>query len=132
MSACDLSPYVLPTIDFVAGETQELAFHVYFHANGKALSLEGCEANFAVVNYMNAHSVPVISKAMSVDYGVDKDVDNVLTVKLLPGDTIDLSGKYIYQISIRNQKGDVEIPKQGVMIIHRNIDKKYLAGLTGN
>ena len=28
---CDYSPYTLPTIDFVAGETQDFAFYTYFY-----------------------------------------------------------------------------------------------------
>lgn len=28
--SCTYNPYTLPTIDFVGGETQDLAFNVYF------------------------------------------------------------------------------------------------------
>lgn len=49
--------------------------------------------------------------------------DNVLTVTLSPTETVDLSGKYIYQIIIRDIDGDVEIPKQGILYITNNINK---------
>ena len=52
--------------------------------------------------------------------------DNVLRVTLTPSETVDLFGKYIYQISIRDIGGDVEIPKQGVLYITNNINKGFI------
>ena len=191
---CDYSPYTLPTIDFVGGETQDLAFHVYFYKDKKPFSLTGCECNFSIVSFTNKMGTPIVSESMSVitgddsgayfsreeteaiesvnaaassDYTVslqtalklaktyygvtenaevtpagevllDKDIvdsflgsvsaqySNVLTVSLPPSKTVDLFGKYIYQIIIRDIEGDVEIPKQGILYITNNINKNFI------
>lgn len=191
---CFFEPYTLPTIDFVGGETQDLAFNVYFYKDKKPFSLTGCTCKFSVVSFTNKMGVPIIEKDMAaitgddsgsffstdeleaiealrdaaatgytvslqtalkiakVYYGVtagstitkddeillDKDIvdsfllsvssqyNNVLTVKLLPTDTVDLFGKYIYQIIIRDIDGDVEIPKQGILYVTNNINKNFI------
>ena len=38
---CDYSPYTLPTIDFVAGETQDFAFYTYFYKSHQPFALSG-------------------------------------------------------------------------------------------
>lgn len=126
MSSCTYDPYTLPAIDFVAGETQDFAFHVYFHDDDKPFSLSGCDANFSVVSFTNRVGKPILSKEMGVTAPSEGSVDNVLTVTLLPKETVNLSGKYIYQISIRDEDGEVEIPKQGVLYITNNINKAYI------
>lgn len=126
MPACDYSPYVLPTIDFVGGSTQDLLFNVLFCSNKRPFSLEGCVGNFAIVNFLNRTGAPIVSKTMSISIGAD-GMDNKLLVTLDPEDTVDLAGKYIYQITIKDADGDVEIPKQGIMYITNNINKSYIA-----
>lgn len=121
------NPYTLPTIDFVGGETQNLAFHVYFHNGKLPFSLYGCSGEFSIVSFGNKTGAPILIKDMSISISASEDaVDNILTVKLLPSETVSLFGKYIYQISIRDAKGNVEIPKQGVMYISNNIDKGFI------
>ena len=50
---CVYDPYTLPTIDFVGGETQDLAFHIYFYLGDKPFSLSGCESSFSLVSFTN-------------------------------------------------------------------------------
>lgn len=52
--------------------------------------------------------------------------DNVLMVTLEPAETVDLCGKYIYQVIIKDMNGDTEIPKQGVLYITNNINKSFV------
>lgn len=125
--SCTYNPYTLPTIDFVGGETQDLAFNVYFHELDKPFSLAGCTANFSIVNYTNKMGAPILTKEMGSTYGSTALVDNVLTVKLLPSETVNLYGKYIYQITIKDVEGNVEIPKQGILYITNNINKSFIA-----
>ena len=127
MSNCDYNPYVLPTIDFVAGETQDLVFNIYFHHGNKPYDLGSCTATFSVANYMNRSGSALISKAMTVRAGTSGK-DNVLAVTLKSSDTLNMAGKYIYQITLQDVDGDVEIPKQGILMITNNIDKKLLFG----
>ena len=126
MDGCSYCPYVLPTIDFVGGSTQDLLFHVYFHSVKNPFDLTGCSGRFALVNYLNKNGAPIFTKNMTVESGAD-DFDNILTVTLEPSDTADLAGKYIYQISLKDGDGDVEIPKQGIMYITKNIDQGFVS-----
>ena len=123
------NPYTLPTIDFVGGSTQDLAFRVYFYLNGNPFDLSSCTADFSVINYVNKKGTPLISKAMSIAEGDCKDgerVSNTLCVTLDPEDTVDLVGKFIYQITIRDISGDVEMPDHGILQITNNINKVYV------
>ncbi len=122
-------PYTLPFIDFVGGSTEELVFHCYFHVNKKPFDMFSCVANFSIVDYVNKRvAKPVVTKAMEIraDPDVDGDVCNVLSVILDPSDTINLSGKHIYQISIRDISGVIEIPRQGIINIINNINKPFV------
>lgn len=123
---CDYSPYTLPTIDFVGGETQDLLFNVYFYKNNQPFSLSGCTSNFSVVSFTNKTGVPILSKQMTSIFNDAGTFDNVLTVTLQPSETVDLCGKYIYQIIIKDINGDAEIPKQGILYITNNINKSFI------
>lgn len=118
--SCDHSPYTLPTIDLVGGETQKLLFHLYHYTGKRPFDTEGCSCDFSIVSNLNKTGEPIVSKQMESGSG------NVLQLKLLPEDTLKLSGKYIYQISIRDADGDMEIPKQGVLYITNNINKSFI------
>lgn len=119
--------YDLPELNFIGGASKVLIFHVYVNSGKrKPFGLNDCEANFAVVDFVNRNGEPVVSKQMTISMNDEGTDYNVLTVKLLPNDTVDLHGKYIYQISIRDIDGNVEDPKQGIINIHRNINKEFL------
>lgn len=121
------NPYTLPEISFIGGSTEEFVFHVY-DENKKVFDLTSCTANLAIINYVNKGGEPLISKDMSVvaDEGGDGEpVYNVLKVTLLPSETVDLCGKYIYQITIKDVEDNTE-PKQGIMYIGNNINKAYV------
>ena len=59
------------------------------------------------------------------DESASDAVYNVLKVTLLPSETVDLCGKYIYQITIKDVEDNTE-PKQGIMYIGNNINKGYV------
>lgn len=124
--SCLQNIYTLPTIEFVGGETQDLAFNLFFYKNKKPFSTTGVTANFAIVSFTNKVGVPILSKQMKGAFNEKGTVNNVLTVTLEPSETVDLSGKYIYQIQIRDIDGDVEIPKQGILYITNNINKGFI------
>lgn len=52
-------------------------------------------------------------------------ISNVLRVVLLPEETVDLVGKFIYQITIQDISGEIEIPDQGIIRIANNINKSF-------
>ncbi len=117
---------VLPEIEFVGGGAQEYLFHSYFSPNGRPFDLEGCTASFAVTSVLNRYGEPVISKAMTVVEGDGQT--NLLRVVLEPEDTVGLAGKYLYQITVRGEDGKTDPPAQGEMVIHNNIDKRFVMG----
>lgn len=122
------NPYTLPAMDFVGGSTQDLVFHCYFYVNKRPHDLTSCTANFSIINFVNKKGDPLVSKQMEIRSApdVDGDVNNVLSVTLEPADTVNLpAGKYIYQISIRDISGDVEIPNQGIIHLINNINKSF-------
>ncbi len=122
------NPYTLPPMDFVGGSTQDLVFHCYHYLNRKAQDLSTCVANFSIINFVNKNGEPLVSKQMDIgaDPGIDGEIRNVLRVTLTPADTVNLpAGKYIYQITIKDISGDVEIPNQGIIHIINNINKSF-------
>lgn len=122
MGAFDYNPYVLPVISFVGGSTQELVFHTFSYNDKEPFDLTSCTAFFSMINYVNKSGSPIVVKQMTAETSTG---NNVLKVTLEPSDTIDLVGKYIYQISIQDISGEIEIPGQGIMRIANNINKKF-------
>lgn len=118
--------YTLPEVDFVGGSTNEFLFRVYRDdKKTEAADLEGSTANFSLVNFINKNGTPIISKSMTL--AQDDDVC-ILSVTLTSEDTVNLSGKYVYQITIVDSAGRAIIPNQGVMYIHSNINRGLLTG----
>lgn len=124
MGACPFEHYALPTIDFVGGETQELRFHTYFpKSHGRVpFPLTHCTATFTVVDFLNKNGRPVIGPKEMTPQSDSNGSENILFVKLLPEDTKNLEGKFVYQIVITELgTGDTDIPRQGILLITRNI-----------
>ena len=117
--------YNLPEIAFVGGETQDLRFRL-FTKTGRSFDADGAMATFSVVYSVNRTGATVLSKQMTV-MNDEHGVKNVLAVELLPKETVGLFGKYIYQITIKDSGGDVEIPSQGILTITNNIDKAIIS-----
>lgn len=119
--------YILPEINFVAGQSEKILWNVY-DSNKEPFDGSDCIVNFAIVDYSNRTETPIISK----EFGFrvpddDSTVQNVILVQLSPSDTLELEGKYIYQLTIVNQTSEeVSIPYQGIMMIYKNINKPFL------
>lgn len=116
--------YNLPEDRFIGGQTCEYEWHLY-RESGQAYSAIGCEGKFALIDYSQKFGKPVLEKTLA--FAVNSDgIQNVVSVTLEPKDTKDLQGKYIYQISIKDCNGNVEIPGQGIFYISNNINKSYI------
>lgn len=92
----------------------------------KPFNLFGGTAKFSIVNFLNKNSTPLVSKDMEIDMNDEDTHYNVLRVSLEPEDTVDLFGKFVYQITIRDIDGNIDIPHQGIINIHNNIDKPFI------
>ena len=118
--------YTLPQITFVAGQSQTLRWRLLTQSK-YPFNANDCTGNFAVVDYSDKYSDPLISKPLSFVVDDNKnEVKNIATVELLPTDTLGFSGKYIYQIIIKDIKGKTEIPNQGILLISHNINESFL------
>lgn len=126
MDTCCSSPYELPTIAFVGGERKTISLHTYNYSGELPFDLTNCTCRFSMVHHLNQLGEPVLTKMMTVSGVSGETYDNVLTVELEPTDTVNLFGKYIYQVTIKDQDGGVEIPKKGVLLIDNNIDKSFI------
>ena len=119
--------YSLPEVMFVAGQSNTLRWRLFTEQN-VPFNADGCTGNFALFNYSDKYiDEPLVSKPLSFVIGDDvTGAKNVATVDLLPTDTLGLYGKYIYQITIKDIDGEVEIPNQGIFNIFHNINESFL------
>ena len=118
--------YNLQTLDFVAGETQSLFFHLLTNA-GSPFDANGCDVSFAIINYTNKTGVPIVVKGTKVLMGTE-GIPNIVNVELEPEDTVHLYSRYVYQLSIRDAYGETEIPGQGLINIAKNIHQAFITG----
>ena len=118
--------YSLPEIRFVGGSSETMEFNMYYdEEKTKPFNLYGGEANFSIVNFINKNSTPPVSKKMEIGMNNAETCYNVVRVSLEPADTVDLFGKFVYQITLRDIEGNVDIPHQGIINIYNNIDKSF-------
>jgi len=109
-------------LEFVGGTAVSINFPTFFGETGEPLDLTGYTANFSLVKDTNWRGTPVLSKAMTIVPNDNGDM-NSLYVELSSSDTIDLAGRYIYQIAVNGNSPDV--PHQGVVHIINNINKDF-------
>lgn len=83
-------------------------------------------AIISIINFVNKNGAPVVSKTMTVRMDESETFYNILFVSLQPDDTVDLFGKFVYQITIKDIDNNVDIPQQGVIYIHNNINKEFV------
>lgn len=118
--------YTLPEISFVSGQSNTLRWRL-FTITKRPFNADGCTGNFAVVDYSDQTGDPLITKSLTFEVGDNPDkIKNVAVVDLSPDDTLGLTGKYIYQITIRDIDGEAEIPNQGFLHIAHNINESFL------
>lgn len=116
--------YTLPQDSFVAGQTCKYAWRLY-RKSGSPFSANGCECKFALIDYSHKEDEPIFTKDVEFIVG-EEGVENVATVTIEPEDTLYLDGKYIYQLSIKDINGSIEIPNQGILYISNNIHKSFI------
>lgn len=112
--------YTLPEITFVGGKTQELNFNLK-ERDGSWYNANYCTVNFSACNYSNKVGEPLFS-IKPVLLSNDDNIKHILKIIIPAEKSIKLYGKYIYQITIMDDTGKIEIPNQGIMNITRNIN----------
>lgn len=116
--------YTLPQDSFVAGQTRKYAWRLY-RESGDSYTANGCTGTFSLIDYSDKDSDPIFTKDLEFASEQD-DPSNIARLTLDPEDTLYLDGKYIYQISIRDTVGNVDIPNKGIFYISNNIHKSFV------
>lgn len=119
--------YTLPEISFVGGETQTISFYLK-NQNGEPFDAAGSVSDFSFCNYSNKDGTPLKSYTPTLMAEGEHGVPCILSVTINGTDTANLSGKFVYQITIRDLEGKTEIPNQGIMNIARNIHQNFIQG----
>lgn len=117
--------YTLPKICFVAGQSSTIQWRIYT-SDGDYFNAEGCTGNLAVVEFGDKTGDALLSKDLTFSSEYDDGMYNLATVELDPSDTLDWSGKYVYQLTIVDSSGGVEIPNKGIFLVSGNINKSFI------
>ena len=107
----------LPTIEMIAGDTCPFTFQVQDNTHVDVAS-GNCSAYFSISNYVNEDSDPVVAISQT------NIKSGLLVFELSPADTVDLHGKYVYQLYLSNGKSS-EI-YGGHLIIYANRNKSVV------
>ncbi len=121
--------YNLPEINFVGGESQTLTFNLY-SKQGAPFNISKCTLGFAIISYINKNGAPVLIK-QTPDIELrnnDDGIPHIAIVNLLPEETVNFQGRYVYQLTVIDPYGETEIPGQGIMNITRNIHQNFITG----
>lgn len=116
--------YTLPELTFVGGQTQEMQFNLK-KTDGSFYNARHCTTNFSVCNYSNKTGTPLFSLQPTLIMDGNQD-PHTLRIIIPANKTVGLYGKYIYQLTIRDTTGKVEIPNQGIMYITKNINQGFI------
>lgn len=127
--------YQLPTMEFIGGENITLRWNLWALSINEQMNKDvpfnanGCTVTFSLIDITNKTGEPIISRKCIPEIG-DEGIASTVITYLVPADTVNLRGKYIYQLTIVASDGAAEIPGQGVMYINNNIDRKLVSGGT--
>lgn len=116
--------FILPDWFFIGGNSEIKCFDLT-KPDGSLYDFQNGTCRLSIVDFINRSSAPSIIK--TTDITADENgVYNHVVFELLPKDTLDLYGKYIYQLSAKDDSGDVSIIGQGIMRIKRNVDPAFI------
>ena len=114
----------LPEWKFVGGETQKRTFTLHELNRDRTYDIPGAYVELAVVDFVNPKSDAKLRKSIEVKSDSNGRYCEAV-VNLDPADTVNLSGKYIYQITIKDLLGNV-VALRGIMHISENINKTFI------
>lgn len=128
--------YQFPTIEFIGGETSTFIWNLWsLTPNEKPNQQEpfnasGCTVTFSLINFSDRFldfAPPILSKKCELRENTDGLLCIAVT-NLASLDTVDLEGKFIYQLTINSPSGEAEVPGQGIFYINGNIDRALVKG----
>lgn len=112
----------LPAYHMIAGESKQFTIPIY-DSYDRQIDATGMTARFAICGYVNPNMEPFVIKQCNVtpcENGVA-----VLSTSIDPDDTVNLTGKFLYQITAKDASGDFGVMR-GALYIHPNGDKSAI------
>lgn len=117
--------YTLPELSFVGGKSIEFSFRLK-DGDGLPYNASGASVNFSICSYSNKVGSPLLSLTPTI-MADEGGVSSILHLMIDGTRTKGYYGKYIYQITIVDISGRIEIPNQGIMNITRNINEGFIS-----
>lgn len=109
--------YSLPTIEMIAGDTCPFEFHVQSSSRLNITS-GTCSAYFSISEYINSGNNPIVTATQS-------NIRNGnLVFDVSPAQTVNLHGKYVYQLMLSN--GTQSEIYGGHLVIYANRNKSAI------
>jgi hypothetical protein len=116
----------LQSFEFTGGETVTLSFELVTKS-GAPYNAEDDDVNFALTDYVNRSDEPIISRPCTISVGPE-GIANIATIVFDPQETLNLHGKFVYQITVRNGiDGEYEVPGHGLSLCARNTDRQFIS-----
>lgn len=113
----------LPDWEFVGGVTQEYDFTLRAE-NGYYYDIPGATASLAIAPFANQQAAVVVKSGAIIANAAGANC--IAHFLLDKNDTVNLHGKFIYQITVKNTDGTIAPPMRGRMFIIENIDKAFV------
>ena len=117
MSICNNSAFTLEDIHIVGGDYKEFPIYINDNDRGGLMDVSNLQVNFSLVLYQARYGSPIIAKNLAVS----TDDPTAFLLVLYPDETKDLSGQYIYQLSIKTPN-DKQESFQGFLYVEKNLN----------
>lgn len=127
---CNHGPYTLSSLDYIAGASQEIYCEITDdHGNAIVLDHVNDAVSMSIVRYNDRGDTATLV-IPAINATIIRNVNDVYSVALFSlssDDTKDMNGKYVYQITFYDASADLYDIRQGVMYVHKNIDKSAIS-----
>lgn len=115
-----------PTIYEVGGGDITIEFDLTNRHDGSTYNADGCTAELAIADYIyRASTLHTYEATLKAD---SNGVLSVASFVVPASDSVNLSGAYVYQVSIKDASGNIEPPIQGKMVICPSINADFVNG----
>lgn len=113
--------YKLPELILVGGETQDLLITI-IREDGIIIDAAKTTSELSVSHYNMVNTSPLFTIKGSF---FAEGADNLVSFRIEPKQTVQLSGQFLYQISLITEDKEVE-SYQGLLTILNNISKEFV------
>ena len=117
--------YALPELHFIAGEAKTIYLDLFTEAD-KPVDATYFDTNLTISHYSDRFVTPLIDKSLEIGSNSADDVPYVI-LKILPSETADLNGLYIYQVSLKYSSNPLKNSiRKGKLYISKNSNSDFV------